>query len=159
MYVPINALSRYGLLLTNHHTATTDAAPPRTRCSRPVRAWPRPRATSPGPPEHTTEHTIAAFCCSCRRATRHTTNTAQPFQTISITDSCSHASRVSLLRRRHAATARVLDLFNEAFGTQLQMLTLFDFAMTVSVVLPEYSLYLPRSGVFPSLWRSSPWGC
>ena len=104
------------------------------------------RAISPGPPEHTTEHTIAAFCCSCRRfgrrATRHTTNTAQPFQPISIMDSCSHASRVSLLRRRHAATARVLDLLNEAFSTQLQALTLFNFAMAVNVVLLEYS-YLP----------------
>ena len=36
----------------------------------------------------------------------------------------------------------MLDLLNEAFSTQLQTLTLFNFAMAVSVVLPEYS-YLP----------------
>ena len=106
------------------------------------------RATSPGPPEHSTELEFADFCCSCRLAIRHTTNTAQPFQPISITDSCSHASRVSLLRCRYAATARVLDLLNEAFGTQLQTLTLFNFAMAVSVVLPEYS-YLPPERCVP----------
>ena len=42
----------------------------------------------------------------------------------------------------------MLDLFNEAFGTQLQMLTLFNFAMALSVVLPEYS-YLPPERCVP----------
>ncbi|KAF0294889.1 hypothetical protein FJT64_007522 [Amphibalanus amphitrite] len=106
--------------------------------TRPVSPDPREQLS----PETPFEDSASCFrCCRKRPANPRNASSPPPRQTVKVIDSTALA-RIQHLRHRHAATARLLSLFNEAFGTQLLMQILFSFGLSMGVVLPEYA-YLP----------------
>ncbi|KAF0304666.1 COX assembly mitochondrial [Amphibalanus amphitrite] len=137
------AQSRRGSVYTEYsHCLTPDVAlfldGDGLTVTRPVSPDPREQLSPETPFEDSTN---CLRCCRKRPANPRNASSPPPHQTVKAADSTALA-RIQLLRHRHAATARLLSLFNEAFGTQLLMLTLFSFGLAVGVVLPEYS-YLP----------------